>query len=161
MGGKANLEIQMLNEARAEVALADNKASVILAAAGIGFGAVLGGLLSGDWRPSNYTTEGQVLWWIGAVSAFGVVAFSAAAMWPRFTTKSEDSLVTYWGHVARYTTLPDFEAAVQESEPSRARTRHQLWRLARIVRKKYCLVRCSFVSGAMATVMFFLAGIIG
>lgn len=161
MGKKVELEVQMLNEARAEVAIADQKAGVVLASAGIGFAAVLGGLLAGDWRPSDYGTAGQVVWWVATVFAFGVVISGAVAIWPRFTTRSEDALVTYWGHVARYATLDAFTAALEESPVDRERTKHQLWRLAKIVRKKYWCIRLALLSGAVAAMLFVTAGIIG
>lgn len=43
---------RMFEEARADVTHADQKASVLLAALGIGFGAVLGGQLSAGWDSS-------------------------------------------------------------------------------------------------------------
>lgn len=144
---RVELELRMLDEARGEVVTADHKASTILAAAGIGFAAVLGGLLSGDWRPSDYNSAGELIWWLAAFFTFGVVALNAAAVWPRFTTHDEHELVTYWGHVARYSKLDEFEAALEASPVDRVRTRHQLWRLARIVRTKYCCVRWALISG--------------
>lgn len=161
VGGKAKLEIQMLSEARAEVAIADQKASVVLAASGIGFGAVLAGLLAGNWKPSDYSTSGEVFWWLGAAFAFGVVLSVAVALWPRFTTKSEAGLVTYWGHIARYRTLTEFHDALEASPVDADRTRHQLWRLARIVRLKYVCVRCALASGGVAVVLFVIATIVG
>lgn len=161
MNERAQLEVQMLNEARAEVSIADQKASVILAGAGIGFSAILGGLLAGDWRPSDYDMAGQILWWLGAILALGVIAAAALALWPRFTTQNEESLVTYWGHVARYRSLADFEAALADSPIGRDRTRHQLWRLASIVRRKYQCIRAALASGGVAVILFVLAGIFG
>jgi hypothetical protein len=152
----------MLAEARAEVSIADQKAGLVLAAAGIGFSAVLGGLLAGDWRPSKYNLGGEILWWFGAVLAFATVASAATAMWPRFTTRSEDDLVSYWGHVARFATLDALESAL-DAQPTvdRDRTRHQLWRLARIVRIKYWCIRWALVSGGAAAAVFVLAGLFG
>ncbi len=162
MGGRANIEPQMLAEARAEVSIADQKAGIVLAAAGIGFSAVLGGLLAGNWRPSMYSTAGEVLWWIAAALAFGVIAFAAAALWPRFTTRDEDDLVTYWAHVARYTTLEALTDAIEsQPPPDRARTLHQLWRLAQIVRIKYWCMRGALVSGGLAVAAFLGAGLLG
>lgn len=162
MAHKRNVEPQMLAEARAEVAIADQKAGILLASAGIGFSAVLGGLLAGDWRPSDYEAPGTVLWWVGASFAFGVVLSAAVALWPRFTTRSEKDLVTYWGHVARYVTLEALtEALESQGPPEEARTRHQLWRLARVVRIKYWCIRCGFVSGGLAVAAFLLAGLLG
>ena len=66
MDPNSRVEDVMLAEARAEVNAADQKASLVLAALGVGFGAVVGGLLARDWEPSDLTGFGEVLWWIGA-----------------------------------------------------------------------------------------------
>lgn len=162
MGRRSSIEPQMLAEARAEISIADQKAGIVLAAAGIGFSAVLGGLLAGDWRPSAYSTDGEIVWWIAATLAFGVVASAAAALWPRFTTEDEDELVTYWAHVARYKTAAALTIALDDQPPpDRERTLHQLWRLAQIVRIKYWCVRGALVSGALAIIAFLIAGLVG
>lgn len=55
----AELELRMLEEARSEVVTADQKASMILAAAGIGFAAVLGGLLRATGGQATTTLLGS------------------------------------------------------------------------------------------------------
>ncbi len=138
---------QMLAEARADVVQADHKASMVLAALGIGFAAVLGGQLAGTFDSSSLTDFGQWVWWVGVVLAILAVAASALAVWPRFTTKDHPQFgVMYWGHAARYKCLPDLVEAFKNSDTtSPQRTLHQFWRLSRLLLLKYSLVRISLI----------------
>lgn len=47
------LAMQILGEAREELARADGKAGLLLAAAGVVVGALLAGLLAKDWDPTS------------------------------------------------------------------------------------------------------------
>lgn len=143
---------QMLAEARADVVQADHKASMVLAALGIGFAAVLGGQLAGKFDSSSLSDLGQWVWWVGVVLAILAVAASALAVWPRFTTKDHPQFgVMYWGHAARHKCLPDLvEAFASSDTTSPQRTLHQFWRLSRLLLLKYWLVRMSLVLAGAA-----------
>lgn len=150
-----NIVQGMLAEARAEVGIADHKASMVLAALGIGFGAILGGVIAGDWDPTSLVGVGEGFWWAGATVAVLSIACAAAAVWPRYDKSDLSSGIYYWGHVASFKTLVAFKEAFKNSPPNEAlRTEHQLWRLSRIVNKKYFFVRCAFVLAAGAVVLF-------
>lgn len=128
----------MLAEARNEVGAADHKASMVLAVLGIGFGAVLGGLIARDWTPTDLNLAGSVLWWTGALTAAASVASAAAAVWPRFTLPPKSRDLFYWGHVATYQSLRELDNALDKHPPRlEDRTRHQLFELSRIVARKY------------------------
>jgi hypothetical protein len=145
----------MLVEARTEVTYADHKASMLLAALGIGFGASLGGLLAGDWRPSDLGS-GQSLWWIGAGLAAVSVVAAAAAVWPRYRTpRKPPQDIYFWGQAAAFDSFESFTRALDHRPPdTEVRTRHQLWELSRIVRRKYLLVRIAFLSAGGAVLVF-------
>jgi hypothetical protein len=153
---------QMLVEARDDVKLADQKASVILAALGIGFGAVLGGQLAGNFDSGRFSSAGQIVWWSGVLMAVGSVALAVFAVWPRY--KLDDSPIfgiTYWGHIAAFEGLDEFEEALRNADTtSGRRTNHQLWRLSRLVLLKYRLVRAALVLGALAASFLGVAAII-
>ena len=153
---------QMLAEARDDVKHADQKASVILAALGIGFGAVLGGQLAGQFDSGSFSTAGQVLWWAGVLVAVGSVVLAVLAVWPRY--KLDDSPqhgMTYWGHIAAFKELRDFEDTLQEADTtSERRTNHQLWRLSRLVLLKYQFVRAALICGGLAALVLAVAAII-
>lgn len=155
-------EYSMLQEARAEVALADHKASMVMTALGIAFAAILGGLLAGDWKPSNYDASGECLWWMAAAVAVGAVTSAASAVWPRYTAVDVSTGIFYWGHVATFQTLEDLCDALDD-QPNREgdRTRHQLHKLSKIVHRKYNLVRAAMVLASASGVLFFVASLTG
>lgn len=152
----------MLAEARAEVGTADAKASLLLAALGVGFGALVGGLLASDWSPAKLTTIGEVVWWFGAVAAATSIGFAAAAVWPRYVRTDVSAGVHYWGHVATFCRLQDLAQALdgRPNDGGRARTRHQLWRLSRLVSLKYACVRVAIAAAGVAVVLFVVSVLI-
>lgn len=153
---------QMLEEARADVTHADQKASVLLAALGIGFGAVLGGQLSSNWDSSRLTTFGQVLWWLGVVAAVLSVAAAALAVWPRYKLDDRPTYgITYWGHAASFDDPKQLRAALDAQEvSSTARTSHQLWSLSRVVLRKYRYVRAALILAAVSGALLGFAAVI-
>lgn len=153
---------RMLDEAREDVKHADQKASVLFAALGIGFGAVLGGQLSAGWDSSTLSTCGRVFWWTGAVLAILSVAASALAVWPRYTLDDRPTYgITYWGHVAAFDDPKQVQTALETQQTtSMSRASHQLWSLSRIVLKKYRCVRLALLSAGASGLLLGLATII-
>lgn len=152
----------MLVEARAEVSTADSKASVLLASLGIGFGALIAGLLAGDWEPADLDGPAEVLWWAGAAFAGASIVCAALAVWPRYVRADTSGGVHYWGHAATFDRLEDLGRALDanSSGSGRERTRHQLWRLSKIVSRKYMFVRVAILAAGSAAVAMFIAVII-
>ena len=160
MGTSEETQREMLAEARAEVAIADTKASILLAALGIGFGAVLGGLLAGDWEPTVLVGAARFFWWIGATFALSSVAAAASSIWPRYPDRSHTSELNYWGHVARHTNVRALRSALEDNAATPAqRIEHQLWFVSRVVQKKYRLVRIALLLAGGASLIFVLVGI--
>jgi hypothetical protein len=154
---EADVEEAMLAETRTEVGYADNKASFVLAALGIGFGAIIGSLLGTDWKAPNEGI-GEVAWWVGACMAVLSVALAGAAVWPRSTRRRGRDDIYYWADVARLPTAADLAQQLNCSPPiSKDRTRDQLWQLSKIVASKYSLIRGALVSGGLAVVAFLIA----
>lgn len=147
----AGVEEMMLAEARTEVSSADQKASIILAALGIGFGVVLGGLLAGDWTPSDQGA-GEWAWWVSAALALLSVVVAAAAVWPRYS-KRASGVIHYWGDVARLSSAEDLSKELNTTPPiQRQRTLDQLWHLSRIVVAKYTFIRVALIAAGLAVV---------
>lgn len=161
--GKAtSLELTMLAEARSEIGAADHKASMVLAALGVGFGALAGGLIARDWEPSELESSGQGFWWVGAVFALASIALAASAVWPRYDPSDVADGIFYWGHVASFDDLAKFSAHMSSDPPDgEARTLHQLWHLSRIVSKKYRRVRGAMTMSGISAVLFLLASAFG
>jgi hypothetical protein len=132
----------MLQEARDEVISADQKASVILAVLGLGFGAALSGLVAGEWRPDELSPWGQAMWWSGLAAGALAVYFAGSAVWPRYTAADVNDGVHYWGHAAQFTTLAALTETLNAQRTDHvARTRHQLWRLSHVVARKFRRIR--------------------
>ena len=153
---------QMLSEAREDVTRADQKASVLLAALGIGFAAVLGGQLAGHFDSSKLSPYGQIFWWAGVIAAVASVVLAAISLWPRYKLNDRpEHGITYWGHIAAFKTLQEFEASLEDQGPAtNARGRHQLWRLSRLVLLKYRLLRASIICTGGAGFLLGLASTI-
>lgn len=161
-GSPSEVELAMLAEARNEVGAADHKASMVLAVLGIGFGAVLGGLIARDWTPGELNLTGELLWWTGALTAAASVVSAAAAVWPRFTLPPKSRDVFYWGHVATYQNLEELDTALDRHPPRlEDRTRHQLFELSRIVARKYTCVRAAMRLSMVAAPLFLFAALVG
>ena len=99
-GRSQTLVRRMLLEAREDVSNADQKASTVLAGLGVGVGAVVGGVLAGDWRPTSMQSPAMVLWWAGTIAVLAAMACAAFAVWPRYNTRDTAEGVYSWAHVA-------------------------------------------------------------
>jgi hypothetical protein len=151
----------MLSAALAEVAIADTKASILLAALGIGFGSVFGGFLEGNWDPTQLGRVASVFWWLGAVMALASVAAAAYSLWPRYRTNRRPTEIYYWGHVAAFSSFSDFRSTLEASEVSAVqRVEHELWYVSRVVHRKYTLVRVALLLAGVASIIFVLIGMV-
>ncbi|WP_067856443.1 Pycsar system effector family protein [Aeromicrobium erythreum] len=156
------VELSILAEARNEVGAADHKASMVLAVLGIGFGALLAGLIARDWSPTELDVPGRTVWYVGALLAAGSVGAAALAVWPRFTVPPPSPQVYYWGHVAAFGSREALDASLDAQPPTLpARTRHQLYELSRIVARKYHWVRVAMRLAGASVPFFVLAALVG
>ncbi|MFI9826881.1 Pycsar system effector family protein [Streptomyces sp. NPDC051913] len=94
---------RLLAEMRGEIARADSKASVLVAALGMTAG-VFSGLVAGrTWSPQSLSVPGAVLWWAG-VLAFALSLFALLlAVLPRYGTGewAPGRPLCYFGDVQR------------------------------------------------------------
>ena len=79
---------------------------MLFALFGIGFSAVLAGIIAGDWKPGDLAAGAEVVWWLGATAAVAGSVALGAAVWPRLKSNYALGRVTYFAHVAGYRT-PD------------------------------------------------------
>ena len=93
----------LVQEARQELAQAEAKSVWLLSAAVIALGAVVSGLISGNWSPNqlNSPVAEAVLWMGLAASAAGVYLL-AMALIPKLINDAEKHRLTYFGHAALY-----------------------------------------------------------
>ena len=150
------VELVMLAETREDVSKADQKASMILASLGIGVGAVLAGVLAGDWKPMDLHGLGEVGWWIGAALLGGAISCAGAAVWPRYDAGDASAGIYYWAHVASFSSLSSLTSALDSNTPTLDdRTRNQLWSMSKIANLKYGLIRKSMGLTAASIVFIF------
>ncbi|MGW2308708.1 Pycsar system effector family protein [Actinomadura luteofluorescens] len=144
---------KLLHGAREEVKQADAKASLLLAASGVAFGAILSAALAGSAKLSASTTPAAWAWWTGLGLAAAGVILLGLAVYPR-TRRSADvplHLVAYFGDIANYP-RDTLEARVIRTLASPATpTLDQLYEVAHIAAGKYALIRRSLCLFATAT----------
>jgi hypothetical protein len=104
---------RLLGELRAEIARADSKASVLVAALGMTAG-VFSGLLAGrDWTPGALSGAGTALWWTGAAAlALSLFALLLAVL-PRYRNGS-------WSPGQPLCYFGDIQQAVREGQLAEA-----------------------------------------
>lgn len=149
----AALTRQLLAETREELSRADGKAAMLFAIFGIAFGAVLAGVIAGDWSPRDLTAGAQVVWWLGAAAAVAALVALSAAVWPRLDSNQATGRVTYFAHVADYRTRDALREAIErQASEDDGRSLEQLQALSCIVMTKYQLVRSGLVLYGVAAV---------
>jgi hypothetical protein len=135
----------LLGEARDELTRADQKASILLAAAGVAIGAIVASMVSSGWTPGRLALPWSVVWVVGsAIGLFGVLAL-VVAIYPRTTRgKDDEAQLFYFGHAAKVRTVEELAAELRRSSANTfQRTADQLWRVSQVVTTKYSLVRVS------------------
>ncbi|MBB6344197.1 hypothetical protein FHU36_000706 [Nonomuraea muscovyensis] len=135
---------RMFAEAREELNRADMKAQVLLGIAGVGIGAVAGGLLAGNWSPVRLHPGLQWLWWVGAACALGALACLAGAVYPRLTKRALG--LAYFGDVRRYRSAREIAEALHRhgEDDDLTRLAEQIQAVSVIVGRKYRLIRWGF-----------------
>jgi MFS family permease len=148
----------LLAESREELTRADAKASLFLAALGIGLSAILGAILAGTWTPFILARPWEAIWWVGATFAGIGVFCLAVAVWPKVRHKSGPSGVTYFGEVAAFETVAELTAALKRTttEPV-ARTVLQLHVIARRADHKYAFIRYALIMLGLAVALALIA----
>lgn len=138
--------------------MADNKAAVVLTTLAVGFSVLGAGLLAGDFSPAKLYSPARGLFWCGVVVALASVVAAASALWPRFTNKDMAGGVYYWGHIAAFADTPSAIEAMKGTNYTAAeRTTHQLWRLSRLVARKYHRVRVALILASIAAALIGIA----
>jgi hypothetical protein len=147
--------IAILEEARKEVDRADSKASILLAASGVGIGALLAGLLAGTWTPVKLPVIAQLLWWAGAFSAAIGIGCLSWAVYPRRHRRDSEALETiaYYSDVIAFRSVPELVAGLTKSAGMRIElVADQIRQISRIVNYKYQLIRWGMLVLYLATV---------
>ena len=144
----------LLVESREELTRADGKASLLLAALGVGLSAILAAILAGDWSPFSLPEPYQAIWWAGAFCAGVSLISLGLAVWPKISHRTISRGVTYFGDIARYKTAAELRSALKRTETDPVeRTVTQLHVIARRAVEKYESIRMGLVSLGFAAAL--------
>ncbi|WP_150129254.1 Pycsar system effector family protein [Microcella alkaliphila] len=146
-----SLALRILAESREELARADGKASILLAAASLIAGVVLSAILAGDWQPGDLNLCSQIAWWAGILSAaVGIVAL-ATAVYPRtkYRGARPPSVIAYFGDVAM-TPVHTLAKRLRETAASTDAVIDQMKAIAWIVDRKYLGIQTALWAFALA-----------
>lgn len=157
--GEHELAKVLLAESREELTRADGKASILLAALGIGLSAILAAILAGSWTPFALRRPYETLWWVGSSLAGASLFCFCAAVYPRLKNR-ESQGVTYFGDVARLKPVRKLwdELKLSETDPV-ARTVTQLYVIAHQARNKYAFIRAGLVALGLAIALTLTAAL--
>lgn len=144
----------MLTAAREELARADTKASILLAASSIAIGPSLSASLTGSWGPARIWNGIEWLWWIGALSAVSAIGMLAYAVYPRVKRRGIIApRVTFFGD-ANLESKDDLRSALaRSSEGQQELLVDQLWQVSLIVSKKYRSIQISLWLFALSLIL--------
>ncbi len=146
----------VLSETREELARADGKAALLLAAIGVATGALLAALMGGKWSPFDVRNGMEWAWWLGALSLAASAAHLALAIFPRTaSTRTGDDAPSFFGDFAGYGSPAELGVALRYRDRSEAydRAAQQLFAVSTIVKRKYELVQRAIVLLGIAAVL--------
>lgn len=115
---RAQLCERLLGDLRGEIARADSKASVLVAALGMTAG-VFSGLLAGRrWSPASLSWPGTVVWWAGIVSLALALFALLLAVLPRYGRRAWEPgrPLSYFGDIQRAVRMDRLDAALADTE---------------------------------------------
>ena len=148
----------LLDESREEVARADSKASILLGAAGLSFGAIVTGLLEGRWSPLRLDVRVQWLWWVGVAVILGAFVLLCMSIYPRVRMDLQKEKLSFFGHVAQFDSPEELANAIMtKAERQFDRLVDQLFVVSRILIRKYRFMRAAFWSFGIGIVLCLVA----
>lgn len=151
---------RLLAETREDVAKADGKAQILLAAALVVAGVILGGIIAGDWQPKTLPIGAEVIWWVGVVVAgFGLGALGDAVR-PRTGTPAPDRL-TYFEEVVRHTECASLVRDLNTEAERDDRDAEQLLRLSKIAHAKYRSIKLAISTLGSGALLCLLGSVVG
>jgi hypothetical protein len=147
---------RLLADLRTEIARADSKASVLVAALGLTAG-VFGGLLAGrGWTPSSLSATGTTLWWTGTLSLAVSLFALLLAVLPRYRSGAwtPGQPLAYFGDIQQAVQQGHLESALADTEhnPVVALTA-ALIESSRIAARKHQCIRAGLIALCVGTVL--------
>ncbi|WP_148046301.1 Pycsar system effector family protein [Halostreptopolyspora alba] len=138
----------LLGDARREVAQADQKASILLAAVGVVVSVYLGALLEQKWTPAELARPWRWLWWGGGAAFGAAMLMFAMVVFPRLgsSRRGRDSGISSFIDVVHCSDQHELRRSLGRSGTADldALTR-ELNAVSRIAYRKYVLLRVGLV----------------
>jgi pycsar effector protein len=155
---------RLLAELRVEIARADSKASVLIAALGLTSGLSGGAAANSGWSPGALPAAGQLLWWAGALALTASLTAFLLAVAPRYGRREwvPGAPLTYFGDIRRAAEqglLP--EALAQTDAARKDRLVRALDVNSRIATIKLCWVRIGLSAFAAGLLLVLTALVTG
>lgn len=147
---------RLLKEVRVEIARADSKAAVLVAALGLGTGLFGGVAANGDWSPGSLPAGGQALWWLGVAALMVALTAFLAAVAPRYGPRpwSPGDPLSYFGDIHRAAGRGQLrQALAATNETPQRRLIHALEVNSRVASVKLGWVRLGLVAFAAAMLL--------
>lgn len=154
------LASKLLAETREELVRADGKAQILFAATGVVISVVIGGVLSGDWRPRDLSCHAEFVWWAGVGAAAIGVGVLIYALWPRIGS-TDAGRVRYFADVRTHKTCESLVPAMNDEAKRKDRDAEQLLALAPIVWKKYIALTVAIITLSAGVILTVIAALIG
>jgi hypothetical protein len=146
----------LLDRARADIALADNKTSILLAGTLAAAGGLSAALGSAGWSPSGHSVAAAVGFWLALVGLIVTVFLFGLALYPRNgpSRAGGPALIAYFGDVAALTSPA--ELGVRLSDASLALSDvwlDQAWWVSCIAVRKYWLLSWGMRALGVTTIL--------
>ncbi|MFF9125886.1 Pycsar system effector family protein [Streptomyces sp. NPDC014889] len=154
----------LLAELRDEIARADAKASVLVAALGMTAGVFTGLVAGKDWSPGKLSGAGTGLWWAGAAAlALSLIALLIAVL-PRFQAGSwaEGRPLCYFGDIQQAVRAGRLAEALADTERDpAAAVLAALTEKSRIAASKHRWIRTGLISFCVGALLLPTAALVG
>lgn len=155
---------RLVADLRAEIARADSKAAVVVAALGMSGGVLSGVLVGRDWTPSHLSGTGTCLWWTGTAVLALALLFLLMAVLPRYreSTWTPGSPLTYFGDIQRAVRqgrLPEALATTERLPMASLLT--ALTETSRIATRKHQWIRAGLLAFCLGALLLPVSVVIG
>ncbi|WNI29864.1 Pycsar system effector family protein [Streptomyces sp. ITFR-6] len=160
----ARTAARLLVDLRAEIARADSKAAVVVAALGLTSGVVCGVLVSRDWPSSHLSAPGAIVWWAGITVLALALLFLLLAVAPRYRVSdwAPGDPLTYFGDIRRAVRQNKLPQALAETEQlPMASLLSALTETSRIVTRKHQWIRAGLVAFCIGALLLPASVVIG
>ncbi|WP_335978271.1 MULTISPECIES: Pycsar system effector family protein [Streptomycetaceae] len=147
---------RLLAELRAEIAHADNKASVLLGALSMTAGLVGALLAAHGWTPERLPTAAQCVWWAGVASLGGCLLSLLLAIAPRYGRAfwTLGRPLTYFDDIRRAVAQDVLARALADTDAApNAGLIDALSATSRIVGTKHAWIRVGLIAYAAGAVL--------